>query len=89
MTKRQLSVLHKSKDNVGAVESHHIVPLCLNGPDIKTNIVNLTPREHYICHLLLWKMHPKHLGLNFALMSMTDNSNSTNQRKFKYNARLY
>jgi len=38
------------------VEKHHIVPKSLGGGNEASNLVPLTPREHYICHLLLTKM---------------------------------
>jgi hypothetical protein len=37
-------------------ESHHILPKSLGGSDELDNLVRLTAREHYICHLLLPKM---------------------------------
>lgn len=37
-------------------ESHHIIPLSLNGNDIPENIVLLTYREHLLCHWLLTKI---------------------------------
>lgn len=37
------------------VESHHIHPKSLGGSDSKENLVNLTAREHFICHYLLTK----------------------------------
>lgn len=43
----------------GYVEKHHIVPRSLGGTNEKTNIVTLTAREHFVCHLLLAKMYPK------------------------------
>lgn len=45
-------------------EKHHIVPRCLNGSDDKSNLVILTPEEHYIAHQLLIRIHPN----NFALV---------------------
>ena len=42
------------------VERHHIVPKCIGGTNDPSNIVALTPREHFICHWLLWKGY-KHL----------------------------
>jgi hypothetical protein len=36
-------------------EKHHIVPISLGGKNNKENLVNLTAREHFICHWLLWK----------------------------------
>lgn len=40
----------------GYVEKHHIIPKSLGGSDKKSNLVTLTAKEHYICHLLLTKM---------------------------------
>lgn len=37
------------------VERHHILPKCLGGTNESSNIVELTAREHYVCHLLLTK----------------------------------
>lgn len=43
----------------GYTETHHITPRCLGGTDDKDNLVKLTAKEHFICHLLLTKMYPK------------------------------
>jgi hypothetical protein len=40
----------------GYYESHHIIPKSLGGSNKKENLVLLTAREHFICHLLLVKM---------------------------------
>ena len=37
-------------------ERHHIVPQSLGGSNDKDNLVDLTAREHFICHWLLIKM---------------------------------
>lgn len=37
-------------------EKHHIIPRSLGGSNNKENIVRLTAREHFVCHLLLTKM---------------------------------
>jgi hypothetical protein len=37
-------------------ENHHIVPKSLGGDNSSVNLVKLTAREHYLCHLLLTKM---------------------------------
>ena len=37
-------------------ERHHIVPECLGGSDDDSNMVALTAKQHFICHLLLTKM---------------------------------
>lgn len=38
------------------VERHHIIPKSLGGNNSKENLVELTAREHFICHKLLVKM---------------------------------
>jgi hypothetical protein len=40
----------------GYVEKHHIIPKSLGGSNAKSNIVSLTAKEHFICHMLLPKM---------------------------------
>ncbi len=37
-------------------ERHHIIPRSLGGSNNKTNLVDLTAREHFVCHWLLTKM---------------------------------
>lgn len=37
-------------------ERHHIIPRSLGGSDEPDNLVVLTPKEHFVCHLLLTKM---------------------------------
>lgn len=52
------NIINRAKSRVfeGYTEKHHIIPKSLGGLDIDENLVDLTPREHYICHLLLTKM---------------------------------
>ena len=38
------------------IENHHIIPKSLGGNNSKDNLVKLTAREHFICHILLTKM---------------------------------
>ena len=38
-------------------ETHHILPRSLGGTDDIDNLVELTAREHFICHWLLTKIH--------------------------------
>lgn len=44
-------------------ESHHIIPKCMGGPDDRSNLVELTPEEHYLAHQLLIKIYPNNKGL--------------------------
>lgn len=55
-------------------EKHHILPKCLGGSDDKTNLVKLTLKEHFICHLLLIRMvddKVKKAKLTYACWQMT------------------
>ena len=52
------------------IERHHIIPRCLGGGDERENIAILTAEEHYICHLLLARIHPDHIGLNLVVCLM-------------------
>lgn len=40
----------------GYTEKHHIIPKSIGGTNEKENLVILTAKEHFICHLLLTKM---------------------------------
>lgn len=48
--------VHKSSVDYIYFENHHIIPKSLGGGNNRENLVLLTPKEHYICHLLLTKM---------------------------------
>lgn len=37
-------------------EKHHIIPRSLGGNNSQENLVRLTAREHFVCHLLLIRM---------------------------------
>jgi len=52
------NIVNYRKDTIpsGYVEKHHIIPRSLGGIDDADNIVKLTAREHFVCHLLLTKM---------------------------------
>lgn len=58
-TKIYNKIIFKRRDYpaVGYVERHHILPRCLGGTDEAENLVNVTAREHFICHLLLTRMY--------------------------------
>ena len=40
----------------GYFEKHHIIPRSLGGSNEVSNLVKLTAKEHFICHMLLPKM---------------------------------
>lgn len=58
-TKWYNNIIYKCKNRLNPnfyTEKHHIIPQSLGGPNTNDNIVNLTPKEHYIVHHLLTKM---------------------------------
>ncbi len=55
------------------LEKHHILPKSFGGDNTKFNYVTLTPREHFVVHMLLLKMLKDKLFYNkmlFALFNM-------------------
>lgn len=60
----------KERGNIEYPERHHIIPRCIGGLDRKDNIAILTPREHFICHWLLYKMYPENKKLKYAFTRM-------------------
>lgn len=64
-------------------ESHHIVPKCLGGSNDKSNLVNLTPEEHYTAHLLLVRIYPHNKKLIHAAVMITVNGNGHDRSKNK------
>ena len=49
------SIIDKYRNQPGMTEKHHIVPRCMGGSDDPENLVAVSPRVHYILHLLLYK----------------------------------
>jgi len=78
-----------SRTTHGYTEKHHIIPKCLGGTNDKSNIVRLTAREHYICHLLLTKMTEGLIRrkMLFAHWRMVHGNN--NQQRYQLTNRQY
>ena len=74
------NVKNRPRDENIYYESHHIIPKCLGGNDKKDNLVLLTAREHFICHLLLVKMYPSHHGLVKAANMMCSYNQTMSER---------
>lgn len=57
-------------------EAHHIIPKCMGGEGAckefmtHPNVVLLTAREHFLCHLILAVLNRKNRKLQYAFMSM-------------------
>ena len=72
----------------GCVERHHTFPKGIFGDN--NRIVVLTPREHYIAHLLLEKIYIKRYGVgNENTRKMTFTCFMMRNRSEKYNSNLY
>lgn len=77
----------KARRKKGIYEKHHILPRCLKGNNKQSNLVKLTPREHYIIHMLLCKFttgYARHKMI-FAFQAMA-NIKSKN-RTYKVNSK--
>lgn len=75
--------MQRIKIKYDGLERHHIIPKSLGGNNTKANLIYLTPREHFIAHLLLSKMFTGKIKAKmcFALQKMLMN-NKTQQRHF-------
>lgn len=51
-------------------ERHHIIPKCMGGGDVESNIATLSARKHLIAHKLLCKIYPENAKLKIALFFM-------------------
>ena len=67
-------------------EKHHIIPKSLGGTNEAVNLVKLTPKAHYICHLLLTKMveGPSRHKMWYAHYMMMRGTN-----RYRPSARMY
>jgi len=45
----------RKKCGDGKYDQHHIIPVSMGGTNDKSNLVLLTSKEHFLCHLLLFK----------------------------------
>lgn len=85
-------------------EKHHIIMKSLGGSNDKSNIVQLTPRQHYIAHLLLYKHYKEQMMLGndktpyykslSALSALIQlpaslDENGIARRAFKFGSRVY
>lgn len=69
----------KLERNLGYFENHHIVPKCMNGDDNQNNLTKLTPKEHYIAHWLLYRLHPGNWKIAHAFLWMATENGMNNR----------
>lgn len=74
---------HSRNKDTGIYELHHILPKCLGGDDLVENLVLLTPREHFLAHLLLWKSDKNNYKLFAPLLFFRKNKHVKNSRTFQ------
>jgi len=65
----------KNRQLEGYKEKHHILPKCLGGNNDKDNLIELTAREHFLCHRLLCEIYPNNDKLWYALFLMSIGKN--------------
>ena len=84
-------IVERAKNRVleGYKEKHHIIPKCLGGSNDKDNLVELTAREHFLCHMLLCEIYPNNKNLWYALFLMAINKNKKEYQKYKVSSREY
>lgn len=74
-------ILNRESKNDGLLEKHHIIPKSLGGNNHNKNIVLLTPREHYLAHWLLYKIHNGQNKAKMAYAFFRMCSNNPNQKR--------
>jgi hypothetical protein len=77
----------KSEPSQGYTENHHIIMKSMGGPNDKDNLVTLTGREHWIAHLLLFKIH-RNKQTAHACQMMAMNSEERGNPRIA-NSRMY
>lgn len=57
-TQLYFRIIEQARSNIslGYTEKHHIIPKSLGGTNQKSNMITLSARQHFVCHLLLVKM---------------------------------
>jgi hypothetical protein len=72
----------RCREVFGYVERHHVVPKCMGGSDDKSNLVPLTPEEHFVAHQLLIRIYPEVKGLAIAVWRMTFGKHHENSKRY-------
>lgn len=81
----------KQRITEGYTELHHIVPQSMGGNNDKENLVELSAREHFICHWLLVKMTEgkDRSKMLYALNGMKAENRYQQRYNTKITARVY
>lgn len=76
------------KNLTGYSEKHHIIPKSLGGNNLNENLIYLTAREHFICHILLTKFCTGEYKYKMLYAANMMKMVSSNQERY-INSRLY
>jgi hypothetical protein len=79
----------KTRQLEGYKEKHHIIPKCLGGSNDKENLVELTAREHFLCHRLLVEIYPEENKLKYALYLMNNGIVRYTKKEYTPSSRIY
>jgi hypothetical protein len=81
----------KQRITEGYTELHHIIPQSMGGSNDKDNLVELTAREHFICHWLLIKITEgkDKSKMLYALNGMKAENRYQQRYNTKITARVY
>jgi hypothetical protein len=69
-------------------EKHHVIPRCMGGVD-ENNIVELTAKEHFLCHRLLCEIYPSLDKLKYALFLMAIGKNKRKENHYNISGKTY
>lgn len=87
------ALIHRAKLRAitGYTERHHIVPKCLGGDDHSGNLVNLTAKEHFVAHHLLFRIHPHNSKLAYSFKRFVQGDGNEKQPRYagKISAKEY
>lgn len=92
-SKTYFAIISNAKQRIteGYTELHHIIPQSMGGSNDKENLVELTAREHFICHWLLIKMteDEDRSKMLYALNGMKAENRYQQRYNTKITARVY
>ena len=80
----------KKRKLIGYKEVHHILPKSLGGSNDKSNLVELTAREHFIVHMLLCKftIGQAKMKMSYGFHAMCKLKNKFHNREYVANSKL-
>jgi len=82
--------VNRKKSRGVLFEKHHIIPKSLGGSNAESNLVLLTPKEHYMCHRLLVEIYrgtSQEHKMYYAMWCMINGLG--NQKRYATSSRVY